>query len=214
MEPASDRSVVVEVVVLSSGERRAAVAAMVAAFWDYPETVHLLPDERKRRHVLPRYLAGDCGDSLLHSSLLGIAVDGEVAGAAAWLPPEAYPIPLRRQLAQVATLVPALPWGIGAAREARRGQSANRARHPHEPHCFLRAVGVSPRFQGRGIGAALIEHQLERSDLRGVGCYLTTAKEANVAFYARFGFEITDAYKPTATWPTVWAMWRPPRHSA
>ena len=187
---------------------------MVTAFWDYPETVHLLPNERNRRHVLPRYLDGDCGDSLLYSSLLGVVVDGSVAGAAAWLPPEAHPIPLRRQLAQIATLAPALPWGIGAAREARRGQVANRSRHPHEPHFFLRAVGVAPRLQGRGVGAALINHQLDIADERGVGCYLTTAKEANVSFYSRFGFETTDMYRPTNTWPTVWAMWRPPRDTA
>jgi len=183
---------------------------MVGAFWDYPETIHLLPEERKRRHVLPRYLDSDCGDALLHNSLLGIDVDGEIAGAAAWLPPEAYPIPLARQLAQIATLAPALPWGIGAAREARRGQTANRARHPQEPHYFLRAIGVRPEFQGRRLGAALIEHQLRHADDRGVGCYLTTAKEANVAFYARFGFHTTDTYSPTPTWPTVWAMWRDP----
>lgn len=201
----------VEVRALSRADRRAAVAAMVSAFWSYPETVHLLPREQNRRHVLPRYLDSDCGDSLLFGSLLGVAVDGQIAGAAAWLPPEAHPVPVRRQLAQIATLLPALPWGIGAAREARRGQTANRLRHPAEPHYFLRAVGVSPRFQGRGLGAALIEHQLARADQRGFGCYLTTANEANVSFYARFGFEVSDTYRPTPSWPTVWAMWRPPR---
>lgn len=186
---------------------------MVEAFWDYPETVHLLPDERKRRHVLPRYLDGDCRDSLPHNTLLGVAIDGRIAGAAAWLPPEAYPIPLARQLTQVATLVPALPWGIGAAREARRGQTANRARHPREPHYFLRAVGVTPSFQGRGIGAALITHQIDVADSRRIGCYLTTAEEVNVGFYSRFGFETIDVYHPTSTWPTVWAMWRSPRQA-
>lgn len=182
---------------------------MVEAFWDYPETVHLLPDERKRSHVLPRYLDGDCRDSLARDALLGVVIGGRIAGAAAWLPPEAYPIPWTRQLAQVAALVPALPWGIGAAREARRGQTANRARHPREPHFFLRAVGVTPACQGRGVGAALITHQIDRADARGIGCYLTTAKEGNVSFYSRFGFETVDRYHPTAGWPTVWSMWRP-----
>lgn len=190
------------------------MAALVEAFWDYPETVHLLPSERTRRQVLPRYLDGDCRDSLPHDGLLGVTIDGQTVGAAAWLPPEAYPIPLGRQLMQAALLAPALPWGIGAAREARRGQTANRARHPHEPHFFLRAVGVAPSFQGRGVGAALINHQIDIADARGIGCYLTTAKESNVSFYSRFGFETTDVYHPTASWPTVWAMWRPPHPTA
>ena len=184
------------------------MAALVRAFWDYPETLHLLPDERRRRRVLPRYLAGDCADSAAYDHLFAAWVGGADAGVAAWLPPEGYPVPLRRQVAQVGHLLPAAPWGIGAAREALRGQHRNRAEHPREPHYFLRVVGVIPEHQRSGAGSALVQPVLEAADERGVGCYLTTALEQNVAFYRRFGFEVRSSYRPTPHWPQVWAMWR------
>lgn len=184
---------------------------LVAAFWDYPETCHLLPDSRRRRRVLPRYLASDCADSLAHNSLLGAWVADELVGVAAWLPPQAYPIPLRRQVAQAVHMVPALPWGVHAAREALRGQGANRGHHPKDaPHFYLRALGVDPRHQRGGVGGALLHPVLTQADESGVGCFLTTATRANVRYYEQFGFDVVATYRPTRTWPDVWAMWRKP----
>ena len=190
--------------------RRAAVDVLVQAFWDYPETLHLLPAERRRRHVLPCYLAGDCADSQVHDTLLGAHLAGDLVGVAAWLPPEGYPVPVRRQLAQALHLLPALPWALGAAREAVAAQEANRSHHPREPHYYLRAIGVAPRWQGQGVGRALLAPTLARADADGLGCYLTTATEANVAWYAGAGFVVRDTFRPTPTWPQTWSMWRPP----
>jgi len=157
-------------------------------------------------------LASDCADSLTHDSLYGARVDGQLAGVAAWLPPEAYPIPYQRQLAQVLHLLPALPWGASAAREALRGQAANRQHHPRDqPHYYLRTLGVVPAHQRSGIGNALLRPVLDEADVRGLGCFLTTATEANVAYYATFGFAVLSSYTPTPAWPQVWAMWREPQ---
>jgi ribosomal protein S18 acetylase RimI-like enzyme len=189
-------------------ELRAIVRPMVDAFWDYPETVHLLPDEGRRRRVLPRYLLSDARDADGFGTLL---VDPGGAGAAAWIPPAAYPVGVGRQLRQVADLLPALPWAWRCAAEARRAQTANRIEHRrHPPHYYLRAIGVSPAAQGRGVGSALVAPMLERADAEGVGCFLQTATEANVAWYGRFGFEVVASYRPTPTWPMTFALWRPP----
>jgi hypothetical protein len=48
------------------------------------------------------------------------------------------------------------------------------------------------------------------ADDRQVGCFLLTATAANVSWYERFGFAVVAAYRPTPSWPDVWAMWRPP----
>lgn len=196
---------------LSRSQRRAGARTLVQAFWNYSETVHLLPSESARRRALPRYLSGDCADSQAYDALLGVVVDGQVVGAAAWLPPEAYPVPARRQVAQVRYLLPAVPWALGTAREARRGQLVNRARHPREPHFYLRSVGVLPSWQGRGVGGAMLLPMIEEADKRALGCYLTTAEFQNVAFYERFNFRVLASYYPTPTWPKVWSMWRDPR---
>ena len=184
---------------------------MVEAFWDYPETVHLLPAEHRRRKVLPRYLLSDVRDAVRFDLLLGAESDGAIVGAAAWIPPEAYPVSLVRQVGQALDLLPALPWGWNALREAQRGQHANRARHRvHAPHYYLRAIGVAPSAQGSGIGSSLMTPVLEMADQQRVGCFLQTATRANVSWYERFGFEVADEYRPTPSWPTVWAMWRGP----
>jgi len=121
---------------LGSSELHAAVRPLVKAFWTYSETVHLLPDERRRRRVLPRYLLSDVRDAARFGTLLAAEVDGEVVGAAAWIPPEAYPVSLGRQVRQLVDLAPALPWAWAAALEARRGQVANRTHHRGQPPHF------------------------------------------------------------------------------
>jgi ribosomal protein S18 acetylase RimI-like enzyme len=200
-------------ILASVNDVRRALPAMVRAFWTFPETLHLLPTERVRRRVLPRYLASDMADAARSGRLNLAERDGSVVGAAAWLAPGAYPISAARQARELVTLAPALPWGIRAALEGRRGQSANRARHrAHaEPHYFLRTIGVDPAYQRQGVGAALVRPMLDAADAEHVGCFLFTATEQNAAWYHSLGFETSAQYNPTPTWPEVWAMWRPAR---
>lgn len=194
-----------------SAELRGVRECLVAAFWDYPETVQLLPDSRARRCVLPHYVGSDVRDALTHGSVDVARIDGGIVGAAAWLAPAAYPVGVGRQVAEALRLAPIAPGGLRALSEARRGQAANRATHRrHPPHHWLRVVGVHPAHHGTGVGSALIAGGLARADVDGAGAFLFTATEANARWYGRFGFEVTDRYSPTPTWPTVCAMWRPP----
>ena len=100
---------------------------------------------------------------------------------------------------------------MGALREALRGRRENRLHHAGFPrHYFLAALGVDPGQQGTGCGSALLAPMLARADAESVGCFLFTATPANTGWYGRFGFEVRAEYRPTATWPVVWAMWREP----
>ena len=203
---------IVKVTTLRGRDVRRAIPVMGRAFWAYPESTHLLPDESRRRRVLPRYLGSDMIDAAKFGWLLGATVDGHIVGAAAWLPPSAYPIPARRQVRQLVEMVPVVPWALGAAAEARRGQHANRQHHRgRPPHFYLRAIGIDPAMQGRGIGTALMHSVIDQADRYGVGCFLTTATAENAAWYEHLGFSIAVQYKPTPTWPNVWALWREPQ---
>jgi GNAT superfamily N-acetyltransferase len=190
----------------------AAATVLARAFRDYPETVHLLGTARRRDVVLPRFLATDVRDADAHGGarLARDGSTGAVTGAALWLPPGAYPIALGRQARQLLELVPTLPWTAPILPELLRSQRSMRPGHPHEPHWYLRVLGVDPTRQGEGIGAGLVRPVLDEADREGVGAYLTTAVEANLAWYARFGFEVLESLHPTPTWPLTWRMWRRP----
>jgi GNAT superfamily N-acetyltransferase len=200
-----------QVVALTRSDADRTVPCLVRAFWDFPDTLHLLPDVDVRRRVLPRFLATDVRDSASVGSLLAVFEGDEIVGAAAWLPPSAYPVTGWRQVKQIGHLLPAAPWGYRAAREGMRGRQVVREHHGRfGPHHHLRAIGVDPPRQGRGIGAALVRPVLDRATADGVGCYLTTTTEENVAWYVHLGFTRVATFHPTPTWPEVSAMWRDP----
>jgi GNAT superfamily N-acetyltransferase len=189
-----------------------AAHVLARAFREYPETLHLLGTGRRRDVVLPRFLATDVRDAAAVGGAR-LARDGggtTITGAALWIPPGRYPIPWRRQAGQLVSLVPTLPWTAPILPELLRSQRTIRPGHPHEPHWYLRVLGVDPIHQGTGIGSALLRPVLAEADRFGVGAYLTTAVEANVAWYARFGFEVLESLHPTPTWPLTWRMWRRP----
>ncbi len=198
---------------LTPGDAGQVVPCLVHAFWDFPEVVHLLPDEGSRRRVLPRYLGSDARDAATFGTLHAAIDEGVVVGAAAWVPPQGYPVSKRRKLAEARHLLPVAPWGFSALREALKGQDANRRRHAGlPPHFWLRAIGVDPSGQGQGIGTLLLRSMLDRADDEGRGAFLFTATTNNVAWYQSFGFKVTSTYHPTPRWPQVWAMRREPDH--
>jgi hypothetical protein len=145
------------------------------------------------------------------STLLAVRHEGEVVGAAAWLPPGAYPIPPRRQLRQAVDLVPAAVAARSCLREVQRARPVNRAHHRgFPPHFYLRALGIAPSQKSKGYGSSVVRPVVALADAQGVGCFLQTATADNVAWYARFGFEVAATYRPTPTWPQVWNPWREP----
>ncbi len=81
------------------------------------------------------------------------------------------------------------------------------------PHWYLWALGVAPERQGQGIGGALLAPILARADAEGLPCYLETQTEANVAFYARRGFEVlaADELPGQPVSVPMWYMAREPR---
>lgn len=91
------------------------------------------------------------------------------------------------------------------------GFKALERRHPRAPHHYLFLLGVRKERQGTGLGSALLRPMLERCDAEGVGAYLENSKDANLAFYRRHGFEVTESFAFGPGGPTMWAMWREPR---
>jgi GNAT superfamily N-acetyltransferase len=82
--------------------------------------------------------------------------------------------------------------------------------HPREAHWHLPLIGVEPVHQGKGIGAALLEHVLHACDHQQVLAYLEATSPQNVPFYERHGFEALGSIQ-LVDCPPVVPMIRTPR---
>jgi ribosomal protein S18 acetylase RimI-like enzyme len=188
------------------GDEVPQLAAMLArAFHDDPVTAWFMPNANRR----PKYAARFFGWQL--HRLLGqeqVHVAGDGSGAAVWALPDQWRESNWQALRLFVALVPALASHLPSAT---RGVERVEKRHPDEPHLYLAVLGTDPPAQGRGVGTAVLAPGLELCDREGLPAYLESSKEANVAFYSRFGFRVTEEVSMPGDGPTVWLMWRDPR---
>jgi ribosomal protein S18 acetylase RimI-like enzyme len=178
-----------------------ALAGVLArAFHDDPVSLFTNPLAASRERRLRFFFAGRLR-TLVGEELCFCTADR--TGAALWAPPDGWHVPPREGLRTVRLANRRAPLVMaGFARMERL--------HPREPHFYLSSLGVVPEAQGRGLGSALMRPMLERCDREGVGAYLESSKESNVAFYGRHGFRVTGEMRfPRG--PRLWLMWRDPR---
>ncbi len=161
-------------------------------------------------HDLPfdrgRHLFGTLLRTRLGNGCVDVADAGEAA--ALWAPPGHW----KASFAETLRASPGYLRGFGLRVLANlRVLSAIQAAHPSAPHWYLEVLGTDPAHQGKGLGAAVLQPGLDRCDVEGLGAYLESSKEANVPFYARFGFEVTGEIVTPKGGPKVWLMWREAR---
>lgn len=130
------------------------------------------------------------------------------ATAAAWLPPD-VPATAGGSFEQL-KLFPMFLRLCGLARLS-RGQAmadAMEKHHPHQRHFYLAFIAVAPRFQGLGLGSAILDATLSRSDSLQLPAYLENSNPRNTRLYERHGFVQQKDISPTGAPPLI-AMWRP-----
>ena len=130
-----------------------------------------------------------------------------LAGAACWLPPGNWHLPISTQLRLLPRVV---AHARGDVTRLMRWQRIAEGKHPREPHWYLALLGVDPALQGRGYGPHLMRPALDRCDSDRLPAYLETDTEANVALYERHGFAVTERFELPGNGPPVWLMWREP----
>jgi GNAT superfamily N-acetyltransferase len=197
----------------STAVRRATAAdaaplarTLARSFHDDPVACWACPPERLRPRLLERFYAVRLRQLLDEQE---VWTDPEHRAAALWAPPERWRTTVRQDLELargmvVPRLLPRLPLVL-------RGLLGTERHHPEQPpHWYLAILGTDPAAQGRGLGSLLLAPVLERCDDDGVGAYLESSKERNLAFYARHGFRVTRELR-LPRGPRLWAMWRDPR---
>jgi predicted GNAT family N-acyltransferase len=126
-----------------------------------------------------------------------------------WIPPGGTEL----SAAQEADVEPLLAGMLGgAADQVLRALELFDRAHPREtPHFFLTLLGTRVSTRGRGLGLDLLARSLDEVDALHMPAYLEASNPANVALYARYGFERHGSFT-LPDGPEVVTMWRdPPR---
>ena len=182
------------------------------SFYDDPFFVHLSDEPRLRVRGLILYLRN-------HLAVLGDAATvtgardeaGTLVGVCAWQRPGTYPLSGWRQAREMAGALRALIPRPPSLLIGLRYVTAMERAHPRDEHWYLTLLAVDPMAWRLGIGTALLEPSLASIDQEGLPCYLETQKEANLAYYRRFGFDLTERLTPSPGGPPLFTMTRPAR---
>jgi GNAT superfamily N-acetyltransferase len=197
---------------LSDEQLPSAIEVLARAFFDDPLFTWVEPDEARRVRLMPWIM----GVGTRYGGLFGevYGPTDRLAGAAVWLPPgDSVATPER--LEQAGFIDPVAAMGeVGLERFGAFMDHAEAVHHQQMPedHWYLMILGVDPPLQGRGLGGTILQPMLRRVDAEGLPCYLETAKERNLPFYRRHGFEVVhDGCLPGG--PRFWGMRREPRRA-
>jgi ribosomal protein S18 acetylase RimI-like enzyme len=183
-----------------------ALARMLArAFFDDPVAMWSCPPDALRTGVLEHFNAARLRHLLEERE---IWTTPELASAALWAPPQRWKTTPRQDLELARPMLH--PRLLVRAPLIVKGLLGLERRHPRTPpHWYLAVLGTDPAAQGQGFGSAVLGPVLQQCDADGVGAYLESSKERNIAFYARHGFRVTGELR-LPRGPTMWAMWREP----
>jgi ribosomal protein S18 acetylase RimI-like enzyme len=185
-----------EIVKLNRADFAIASNYLTAAFNQDPLMAYFLPEgEGAKQTALKQICQALLNYAQSYNQIYTTA--DQPKGVAIWLPPEAAQVTLP-QLWQVATSgLLTLPFYMRWSRIAGFVSFISKEIQLHdrlapEPHWYLAMLGVSPEFQGQGIGGKLIQPVLQAADRTKTPCYLETSTAAAVRFYQQHGFEIVD----------------------
>lgn len=197
---------------LQPSQVRQAAEALARAFDDDPLVKFLLPHPVHRPRVLTATFSAQIRDGVSAGEVWA-AFDGPAPVATAvWVPPEAWPVSLSRQLRVLAAALAPGPRAVPAALRAAPGFVRTMAKaerlHPERPQWYLSLLGTDPRYQGQGAASRALAPVLERCDAQGLHAYLETGTSRNLAWYSRHGFVMIEELRPLRNGPPMWTMER------
>jgi RimJ/RimL family protein N-acetyltransferase len=186
------------------GEVAQVSATLADALANDPVFSWLLPSERRRDSRLRRLFELELAHWVFPAGGRALTTD-DFRGANVELPPGKSQMSMSPSGAMGVVRM----FGTRLLR-AGRVQGFFDRHHPQEPHYYIRTLGVAPRFQGQGLGTALLRPTLERCDHEGVPAYLEASSKRSAALYERLGFVHLGELRVPDGGPPFWPMRRPP----
>jgi ribosomal protein S18 acetylase RimI-like enzyme len=201
----------VEAVGINEAQVAICAALLSQAFHEDPLEIYTLPDPAKRREVSPKQFEA----SLRYGCLYGLALTTgeEPRGAAVWLGPGETEFTRERAEAAGMTALPRLLGPEATERSFRIWNLFGEARKKEAGarYWYLMVIGVSPVWQGHGIGGALLRPVLRRADGEELACFVEAVRPSNRAFYERHGFRLVWDHGDTESGLRLLSFLRPSR---
>jgi ribosomal protein S18 acetylase RimI-like enzyme len=184
------------------GELEQLSATLADAFATDPILSWLIPGQRRRDARLGKLLELELEHYVFPTGR--VLTTDDLRGANLELPPGKWtmtmPLPAAIRFVRL--------FGMHLPRAARTQRLFERC-HLQESHYYVRYVGVATRFQGQGLGTALLGPTLDRCDREGLPAYLEASSKRSAALYERLGFaHLGELRIPDG--PPFWPMRRPP----
>lgn len=177
-----------------------AVSTILLAFASDPVVRWCWPTSQQYLEAMPAFTRAFAGRAFPHQTAF---CSMDYQGVALWLPPTVQMNDAAVDSVLQNTVHPAIRDDLYSVFE----QMA--AYHPDEPHWYLPLIGVDPICQGRGHGATLLQHALERCDSEGHSAYLEATSLRNIPLYQRHGFNMLGTIQVGASPPLVPMLRRP-----
>lgn len=184
---------------------------LARAFFDYPVWTWVIPDERRRREVLPLAMRASVRWGLILDEVYGIGLP--LRGVAIWAPPGMADADVDPEGTRTG-------WDLFAAAAGEAAllrfesmiaiQQPLRERFIPPDGWYLPWLGVDPGAQRAGAGSTLLRAMWARLDPRGSATYLETEKAANVPYYLRQGYVLLHQGDLPEGGPSYYCMQRQP----
>lgn len=186
--------------------------SLAEAFYSDPHFRHIIKSDGRRLQRLGHGIATFLehhwmpeGEVYTHDKLFGVA---------AWMRPNEWQTSMPSQL----RMLPSLIGSISIGDIIRLTTTLDFVESKHQeierergPHWYLPMVGVTPAWQGRGFGDALLKPVLERCDKEGTPAYLEASTKLSVPLYERNGFRVIAKGRYRSAKEPLHFMWRDPQ---
>jgi ribosomal protein S18 acetylase RimI-like enzyme len=179
------QSMPVTISALTSEQTDDAARLLARAFVTNPLHVAVFgPDQIRANEAFFRI-----GLTVMKGPKLAALEDGHMLGVIHWVDASNCQFSTLEKM----SMLPAMLRGLGLRSAMKVGTWLSIwAKHdPAEPHVHLGPIGISPDAQGRGIGRQLMDRYCQHLEETRAAGYLETDRPGNVAFYKKFGFEVT-----------------------
>jgi GNAT superfamily N-acetyltransferase len=188
-----------EIRLVEEHEREKAIDCMVPAFVEDPTYRFMFEGSDNFLMAVRDNITGYCGSSLEDGTMWTI---NDFAGVSAWLRPG-------RTNDGVAIDASMKKWcPEDRYEDVLKASDQSADYQPNFPCWCLESIVVNPNLVGKGLGAQLLEHTLQKVDEQNMPVFLESTNPRNVSLYKRYGFEMLATLELGGTY-MVTPMLRP-----